>query len=167
MPAEVQIHSFHGTTPTGVDVTGQTLRFKKADNDVQDSADPMPIPETGEEFSYVKQLRLKAITTPAAVIENIKVFSDGALDWTGCGCFLITGGMAYLDPVAQADTGLTGWTDNFGSFTSANPLAVSGHIANPNVGYFGDYVRLQLRVTPTATPGLAPAESVTFRYDEI
>jgi len=166
MAATVKILSYHGSTPSGPDVKNQTIRFKTADDDGQNAQSPLVIPDSGYQYSYVKQLRLSAETAPTTVIENIRVFTDGALSWTDCGCYIVTGGMTYLDPTSQQDTALTGWTDNFGTFTSANPLLISGHLAAPNTGAFGDYVRLQLRVGSSATPGVQSAETITFRYDE-
>ena len=160
--AQVEIHSFHGSTPSGSDVTGGTIRFKKADDDAQDTNNPIPIPSSGYEYSYIKTLQLKAVTSPSGKIDNIKWYTDGGLGWPGCGIF-VKCQASYIDPTSQKDTALSGWCDNWASYTSANPLSVPGSISYPG-GYFGHLVIQQLRVGSGASVGVQAAETVTFRY---
>jgi len=165
MPATVKIYSYHGSTPSGSDVTDSTIRFKTADNDAQDTSNPIVIPDSGTNYSYIKQLALYAETSPSGTIDNVKFYGPGSLGWTGCGCYVTTSS-TYTDPTTQQDTALSGWTDNFGSYTSSSPLSVAGSISNPDTGRVSDYVVLQLGVESTAEPGVQSSVQITMRYDE-
>lgn len=166
MPATVQIISYHGTTgTTETQVDGSNTRFKQADNDTVDAVNPIPIPGAGSNYSYIKQLRLKATTTPANTLSNIKAYMDGA---NGFGTGVSLNGKtnaSYVDPGAQGTTALSGTSDMFG-YTSGSPLSITGSLNNPSTGGFGDYLEIQMAVTTTATQGNTGAETLTMTYDE-
>ena len=83
---------------------------------------------------------------------------------TGIGVLVKTSA-SYLDPIANAATVLASASSAF-SYTSGAPLSVTGSLANPSTGAFGDYVQLQMSVASTASPGTTGSEQLIFSYDE-
>lgn len=166
MPATVQIISYHGATgTTETQVDGGNMRFKQADNDTVDAVNPIPVPGAGSNYSYIKQVRLKATTTPANSISNIKAYMDGA---NGLGTGVSLNGKtsaSYTDPSSQGTTVLSGTADMF-TYTSGSPLSITGSLTNPSTGGIGDYLVMQMAVTTTATQGNTGAETLTMTYDE-
>jgi len=166
MAATVEIRSYHGSSPdSGTNVASGSVRFKQADNDTVDSNNPIPIPAAGTNYSYIKQLRFYAATTPANTINNLKFYTDGANGFgTGVG-FNAKTGASYTDPISLGAADMTSGTDAF-TYSSGSPLSVSGSINNPSTGAFGDYVKLQMTVGTTASQGTTGSETLTFGYDE-
>lgn len=167
MPATVLLKSFHGASgsESGADVAGGSIRFKLADNDTVDANNPIPVPAAGTNYSYLKNWRLSASTTPANTINNLKFYTDGSNGY-GTGVALnVKTSATYVDPVANGTTVLSGTTDAF-TYTSGSPLSVAGSISNPSTGDFGDYVVMQMAVGTTAVQGTTGSESLTMSYDE-
>lgn len=164
MAATVELRSFHGSSgATFADVAGGSIRFKQADNDTVDANNPIPVPGSGFNYSYIKQLRLYAATAPSNNLNNVKFYTDGA-NGLGTGVALYAKTSAsYTDPTSQTTSPLSGTADAF-SYTSGSPLSVSG--SSTTVGYFSDYVQLQMSATTTASQGTTPSETLTFAYDE-
>ena len=78
MTAATEIRVHHGAAPgLGVDVTSTTLRLKRADDDLQDANDPVPIPDVGVNYSWRKSLKLVATTAPDNKITNLRFFTLG------------------------------------------------------------------------------------------
>ena len=163
MPATVSIHSYHGAAgATEAAVTA--IRFKKADNDTADTNNRMPIPAAGTEYSYIKHLSLYADTSPAALIDTLKLYGDGALP-TGVQMYVVDA--TYTNPVANADAALGTWSNNYAGYTSAAPLSIAGSIANPTTGKIQtNYAKMQMGVISTAAAGIMTAETLTFSYLE-
>jgi hypothetical protein len=166
MAATVNIVSKHGSTGTTTsNVDGGTVYFRTDDTDTNDASAPISVPAAGTNYSYIKNFRFAAATTPSNTINNLKVYTDGA-NGMGTGLSVnVKTSASYVDPTAQTTTQLTSTTDLF-TYTSGSPLAVTGSISNPSTGQFGDHVVMQMGVASTAGPGLSAAESVTFSYDE-
>lgn len=164
MAATVELRSLHGATgATFADVAGGSVRFKQADNDTVDANNPIPVPGSGHNYSYIKQLRLYAATAPSNLINNLKFYTDGANGFgTGVSLYAKTSA-SYTDPTSQTTTALGGTADAF-TYTSGSALAVSG--SSSAVGYVGDYVQLQMGVQSTAAQGTTPSETLTMSYDE-
>jgi len=122
MPATVEIRSFHGATPdTGTNVASGSIRFKQADNDTVDANNPIPIPGAGTNYSYIKQFRFYAATTPANTINNLKFYSDGA---NGFGTGVSLGGKTNSVLTGTATSGTTTTlTDSGATFPGSNGLA--------------------------------------------
>lgn len=158
------------------------LRFKQADNATIDSADPMPIPTSGTEFSRWKQIYLFCATAPDTQVDNVRFFTDGAGFGTG---ITVNAGNEFplksdlvntgydvsdLNETMINHTDITAVTDAF-TFTSASPLAgptisEAGSIINA-INETTNYLVLQMEVISTAVPGNLADETFTFRYDEI
>lgn len=167
MPATVNITSYHGAAgATTANVDGTSIRYKVADNDTFDANNPIPIPTSGTNYSYIKQFRFNATTTPANTINNLKVYTDGA-NGLGTGIDIQAKTSAtYTDPVANGTTALSGSPASIFTRTSGSPLSVTGSISNPSTGAFGDYIQTQMSVDNTATQGNSSTETITFSYDE-
>lgn len=167
MAAEIHIVTHHGAAgATQSNVDGGTLRFKVADDATVDANNPIPIPPSGTNYSYIKQLRFSCVTTaPSNLVNNLKFYTDGS-GWTGgTGVGLNAKTSAsYTNPATQGTTALSGTASAF-SYTSGSPLSVTGSTATAG-GVFGDYVQLQMSVTTTASPGTTTSETLTFAYDE-
>lgn len=122
MPATVEIRSFHGATPdTGTNVASGSIRFKAADNDTVDANNPLAIPGAGTIYSYVKQLKFYAASTPSNTINNLKFYTDGANGFgTGVGLAAAT----FVSFTGTATSGTTTTLDDTGaSFPGTNGLA--------------------------------------------
>ncbi len=79
MPATVHILSYHAALPdAGTAVEGGSVRLKTADNDTVDANNPIAIPGAGTVYSYMKNIRFSAATTPSNLINNLKFYTDGA-----------------------------------------------------------------------------------------
>ena len=166
MVATVIVNEFHGPTATPVPTnktTGTaTVRFKNADNATVDFNDPMVIPTAGTDYSYEKILRLNATGT-FTQITNYKAYTDGTNGLgTGVALYYKTEA-SYGTPTQPSAT--TGFTDIF-TKTSGTPIT----LGTPTVtatGDFGSFLTLLLTVGTSATQGTAPAETLTFAWDEI
>jgi len=167
MVATIQLHEMTGSV-SGEDKTSDTVRFKAADNTTVDTNDRLVIPASGEAdiFSYSKQLRFYGSTDPDVDIDNLKLYSDGSND-------LGTGAVVDYDLSgefgANINTDISG-TDLF-TKTSGSPIDMDGDNPGPwGTGeipcYMGDFVRLQMGISETASPGSLSAETLTFAYDE-
>ena len=185
-------YDFGGTdntpgTEQNVDSLGPpNIRFKTADDATINMLNPIPIPSSGTNYSYWKQIYLKCDTAPDTQVDNIKFFSDGTGFGTG-----ITTNIGNEMPVKNsgADTGydvatgtegttgdimtdhadITGVTDVF-VYTEASPKSItiseSGDIIDAT-GETTNYIVMQIAVTSSASPGDLPNETMTFQYDEI
>lgn len=165
MVATVKISSYHGAAAgTVTDVDSTTIRFKKADNDTVDANNRMPIPPSGTEYSYLKHLALRATTTPAVLIDTLRAYGDGGLP-TGVQMFLRDN--AYIDPTAQVDAAVAGWSNNYAGYTSAAKLALAGSLANPATGKINtNYAQMQMGIISTAAAGVMASETLTMEYLE-
>lgn len=166
MPATVNITSYHDATgSTTNNVDGATIRYKVADNDTNDANNPVPIPTTGTNYSFIKQFRFNAASTPANTINNLKVYADGA-NGLGTGLDLrVKLSASYTNPIAQGTTSLSGTASIF-TYTAGSPLAVTGSISNPSTGAFGEYIQTQVSAADNAVQGNSNNETITFSYDE-
>lgn len=185
MVATVIIERLTGAGPTRTDITSINTRANAADaHTTGDTASPIEIPTAGTNYSYWVNTQLNATVTPDNLIDNIEWFTDGVNSYgTGIGLVVAQAALAsYTQAVGTPgvtgtqlnDTNYTGGTltpatpdDAFTKVTGA-ALAVTGSIANPSTGAFGNIVVYQLTVLSTATPGTKPAtpETISWRYDE-
>ena len=160
-------------------------RFNKEDTNDQDTASPLTITAATTIFSYLKHLYLKCTPAPSVQVDNVKLYTDGTLGWTGCivyvaddTCTKNSGSSAGYFPAATVgqatmitnhDT-VTARTSLF-TYTSGSAktmgISESGSIINATAETT-NYAVVQMTVTDTASPGTqSPAETVTWSYDEI
>jgi hypothetical protein len=182
-----------GTPGTNQDVDAlgpPSIRFKTADDATIDTGNPIPVPASGTNYSYWKQVYLYCDDPDGNTIDNIKFYSDGSIDF-GTGVTLYVGdetptknsgsdagyevatgtpsttGDSMVD-VTNGHSDLTGQT-SAASLTSGSPLSVSISEAGNVIDLAGetsDYVVLQVAVADTASAGLTSQEILTFQYDE-
>jgi hypothetical protein len=164
MAADVQIHEMTGSA-AGVDKTSGTIRFKSADETSVDSNNRIQIPGSGEDYSYTKQARFYFNTAPSVDIQNLRAYTDGSND-LGTGVDIeydLSGTWASNVDTDIAGTGLF-------TKTSGSPIDMDAINTGPHTGsgaYKGDFLRMQMIVQDTASPGqLTPGETLTFAYDE-
>lgn len=167
MPATVELRSHHGATPSaGTNVLSSTIRFKAADNDTVDSTDPLLIPLSGTVYSYVKQLRFYATTTPSNLINNLKFWTDGSNGY-GTGITLQTKVFVGLTSTATSGTTTT-LVNGAGPFT---PSALIGYVLEMTSGSQSGQKRritanttTTLTVTPAFSSAIVNDDAYTIRY---
>ena len=158
------------------------IRFKYADNNTIDNADPIPIPPAGTNRSRWKHIYLQCSVAPDTQIDNMKVYTDAGGFGTGITVLVGDGTQtktsisdAGYDLSDTADEVLTGHdtvsatTDMF-TYTSGAPRTVSISEATNIIDAIGestDYIVLSMEVINTASPGDLTDENLTYEYDEI
>lgn len=163
MAATVQIIEKNGAGGTPTDKTGQTVRFKKADNSTVDLLNPMVKPGAGSDWSFQKWLRLNVTGGTYSQITNIVAYSDGS-SGLGTGVNIWAKATAtYATPALE--TVNTGYANLF-TYTSGSPLSLG---AGPftSTGEKGDHLQMAAEVTSAAAGGLTASETVTIAWDEI
>lgn len=163
MASDVQIREMTAQS-TGVDKTSGTVRFKSADNTTVDTNDRISIPVAGTTYSYTKQLRFYFNTAPSVDIQNLRAYADGTNNFG-------TGVSVNADNTNAFGTNFNtnmGGTELFANYTSGTPLDLDTTNAGPHTGtgFKGDFMRLQMGVASTASPGQLSSEQITFAYDE-
>lgn len=184
MTATVTVRRHTGTagSQTKTDITSGTALASTSDAPSPGSANPIPIPTSGSKYSYWVSTRLSVDVTMAGTIDNLKWFADGANGFgTGVTCNgakASTGSNAGYREAGgtPGDTGTQLTTGNHTgldatpgdvfAYTSGSPLSLVGTMSNPSTGDLGDFMVWQMVVASTASPGLTPTETFTFRYDE-
>jgi hypothetical protein len=166
MAATVVVKQAVGAGPSATTITN--LRLNTDDTVNPGTTNPLVKPAASVNRSYFKTVYLNADTSPAGTINNVKIYCDGAIGWTGCTLFIGSTGT-----YAEA-TGTPGTTGNDSSvataditdFTSVAPKQLTGTISNPSTGRISDYVILQVDISTSAVAGTLSAETITFQYDE-
>lgn len=173
MAATTEIHVYHGAAPgLGADVTGQTLRFKRADDDIQDDQNPVPIPDDGVALSWRKSLKLAAVTAPDNRISNVRIFSLQESLGVGREIFFARSS-SYVQATLADQGGLIG-TTNFDAFTATAPEKITAgdvFLSTDPYPFDGgtrqDYWMFQLQHAINAIAGdAAAAKTLVCRYDE-
>lgn len=157
------------------------LRFNNEDTNDQDNASPITIPSGADVFSFWKHIFLHCTVAPSVLINNMKIYTDGALGFTGVTVDVgdgtqtkNSGSSAGYDPgqalvITTHDT-IAAFTDFF-TFTSGAPRTVSISEASSQIDAIGeltDYIVLSMVVSNTAVQGIqSPAETGTWEWDEI
>jgi len=157
------------------------LRFNNEDTNDQDNASPITIPSGADVYSFWKHIFLHCTVAPSVLINNMKIYTDGAMGFTdvivevGDGTQTKNSGSdAGYDPgqalVLTTHDTVAAVTDLF-SFTSGAPRTVTISEASSQIdatGEFTDYIILSMEVGNAAVQGIqAPAELVTWEWDEI
>ena len=182
-----------GTPGTASDITSATLRLKTAENITADTNSPIPVPDTGTNYSYWRQVYLKCTAkNDMTQVDNIKFFGDSAVFTGYTGVVLYAGGQLptknsgantgyeiatgtggttgdRMDSGASKHSSLTTRTDTT-TLTSGSPLSVTISESGSKIDASNEtsnYVVLQLAVGSTASSGILSAETLTMRYDEI
>jgi hypothetical protein len=181
MAASAQTRYYHGSSPgtASGDVTGLTVRHKLADNDVQDTNNPIPLPLSGMNLGWRKSSKVNWTTTPAGSITNLRWFISGGPP-SGIRFFARDQAADVYVFASSGDTaGIAGFTDTTPNqnandavnYTSSTPLTVNAGtvLSNPSTGEGTQvFVETQLGVQSTYAGGPGPitAFQVTYRYSE-
>ena len=177
MVASVIFNENNGAGEVKTDKTSGNVRFKKADDAVVDTNDPLVIPTVNTEYSFEKFLRLRITgTAPDTEITDVEFYMDGTKGWEALVKLWGRNIAAYTTPAVptltldppQIPVGGTPAvaTDAF-TWTSAAVLALgAGPFSTINTD-IGDYVILVLEAEIGATQGTLAQETLTFEYDEI
>lgn len=178
------------TNETDTDALSPNLRFKTADDATIDAINPIPIPTTGVNNSFWKQIYIEVTTGTFTQIDNVQFYTDTTNFGTGIATFVGdqvavknsgsnagydvatgvvgTGGDA-METGANKHTDLTSRTDAFSfgtACTKAITISEAGTLINAT-GESTDYLICQMEVGTTAGPGNLADETWTFQYDEI
>jgi len=173
MAATVEARVLHGGSPSlGSDITGATARFKNADNDAQDAADPVDRPASGVVHSWRKSFLLVCTVLPDNYLTNLRLYSDGGDIGTGQRV-LFASSAAYVQASAADETAPISAVD-VDVKTQNNPEVIQAgnwiDAANDVVPYAGGglqaHVMLQLEVASNAIGGDGGSKTLTYRYDE-
>lgn len=175
MAATVATYYYNGAGGSGAAATN--VRFKLADNNTQDANNPCVKPAAGTNLSFWKVIALYATVAPDNAINNVKLYTDGALAWTGCTVYVGNETpAAYSQATGSGDSGnamianyggggvITAQTSLF-TYTSAATKSITGSIGAAT-GKITNYVVIQLSVGTTAVGGAQAAETITWQYDE-
>ncbi len=176
-------------TETDVDGLGApNLRMKTADTFAIDSTNPVPIPSSGTNYSFWKQIYLFCDTAPDTQVDNIQFYTDGTTFGTGvtlnvalqfptktsasdAGYEVATGtvgttGIEVITGHASVTSVASAFDYTSGSTLSGPTISEDSSIINAT-GESSNYLVLQLAVVSTASPGNKTDETMTFQYDEI
>jgi hypothetical protein len=180
MAATVIINRLTGAGPTLTAITGGNTRLSTSDAAAPGTANPIPIPAAGSNFSFWATTRLQTTVGPSGTVDNLRWYMDGTNNF-GTGVTLEAGS---VDNYTQA-TGVVGTSgdeltdtnystgtltptdpasDNAFGFTSGAPMSVPGSTTTNE--QFGDRVAIQITVASTAGAGTVTAETATWKYDE-
>lgn len=188
MAATVLINEWNGTVGVqgGTDKTGNTIKFKSADNSVVDINNPLIRPNAGAYRSYEKWIRAYLSDLGgSASISNLEVFTVGSPN-TGVSIWARTyatycdaAGDAEADPNAPRPGGygsagsLPDPKTNLFAATSAAPISLGAGPFNANTddgdiveAGVGSYLALQMEVTREAVIGGTRSYELVLRYDE-
>lgn len=178
MAATIQVISGHGVafTTTETQIDGAAIKYKWADNDTNDTINPIVIPAAGTNYSWRKSMKGKVTVTPAGSVSNFRWYSDGGAWGTG----VVLNGHSvptanYTQPSAAdqaaliAVNGGSAITD-VATFTAGAPLTMNGGavvLSNPSTGYgTQDIFETQLAVGTTAVRGPTNSRTFTLKWDE-
>lgn len=166
MAATISVKQAYGAGPSATTITN--LRFNTDDTVNPGTTNPMIKPSAGTNSSFFKTVYLNADDSPAGTIDNVKIYSDGTIGWTGCTLYIGSTG-SYTQ--ATGTEGTDGddssvATADIADFTSGAPKSLTGSIDNPATGKITDYVVMQVDLTTSATAGTLSSETLTFQYDE-
>lgn len=175
MPATVETRVNTGAGPTSA--AAATVRLKNADNNTIDANNPVVRPLAGVNYSFWKTIHFHCTGAPDTSISNVKLYTDGALGWTGITTYVgdqqtdtyvqATGNSDSGDEMVANHSQISSRTDLF-SYTSGSPLDVSlASTWDNTTGRITAYVVLQAEVSNTANGGAQAAETATWRYDEV
>jgi len=172
----------------GQSLTVTNLRMKTADDNDQDTNNPVPIVAGYTKRSFWRSVYLKCTTAPPTKCDNVKFYTDGTPFGTG---IVLYAGEQFPtknsgsssgyekadgtvgdtgDEMVAGHGGLTSKVDVFtktqGTPLSGPTISESGGIINA-IDETTNYLILQLEVIDTATAGTLTAETMTFQYDEV
>lgn len=177
MAATVQFRQKVGAGPTVL--TGITnYRFKNADNNDQDTANPMVIPASGTNFSFLKSLYIHATVAPDNDIDNVDTYgpaSTGDFGTHGVQLHIANQDITHAQYAQATSTSymtnhanITSATDYLATYTTASARTITDLNIGAATGIITDITVFQVRIPAAATVGTIAAltNAITFRFDE-
>lgn len=169
MVATVRLFEMIGTQQSGVgtgtDKTSTVIRFKGADNTVNDNNDRLSVPSAGgTSYSYTKQVQFFFDTGPDVDITNMRMYSDGTKSFaSGIDLNFGTSG-TFGNNVNTADN----VTADFFSLTNSFSVDMRGTAHGTFTGtlFKGGFMKMQMNIGPGATQGTSAVEQLTGSWDE-
>ena len=166
MAAVIRIHELTTNATTGV--AQSALRFKSAPSTTTtaiDAGQPLPIPPSGSDYSYVKKLRAYMSSAPVGTVSNLRWYSDGSSGF-GTGVSITAKNLGSTFGT-HYDSAMPGGASLF-TYTSTAPLDGDATVTGPfaATGYIGDIIELQVTVASTAANKALTPETLTLAYDE-
>lgn len=175
MPATVQVRSLTGVAAaTSTNISSGSLRYGTSD---EVSPSTIPVPTSGSNYSYWRNVQLHATVAPDNALNNIKFWTDGGNGF-GTGITATVGAAsAYTQAtgtagssgvflnVANYATLSSGGASDLFAYTSSCKLTVAGSLGAAT-GSFGNRVVSQMSVISTASAGNTPEETMTWSWDE-
>ena len=167
MAATVSIKQSVGAGPSDTTITN--LRLNTDDTINPGTTNPLVKPSAGTNRSFWKTVYLNADDSPTGTINNLKLYSDGAIGWTGVTLYVGTTGTYTQATGTEGTTGddssvATALMSTYTSTTTTK--SVTGTISNPDTGKISDYIVFQGDVSTSAVAGSLAAETCTIQFDE-
>jgi hypothetical protein len=176
MVATFDVEVDFGVTPTMESLTN--LRFNSADDNVQDTSDPIEILGSTN-YSYWKHVYLRCTGGTFTQCNNFQYYQDGVGYDTGITIMVANDAMANSGDYDQADgnnemvanhANVTGSTD-IATYTSGGSKKSFGVVPGDSIIDAAteetDYLVFQMNVANTASPGQVTSKTHTVQYDEI
>lgn len=175
MAATVNTRQINGTAP-GVPTTIAAVYMQTCDQASQDATNLLMRPLAGSYYSFWITVFLNAESSPVTAINNIKIYSSGAISWTGVVLYVgdettttyeqSTGVVGQTGDEMLANHGEIDNRTNMNDWTEGSTMDVDGSISNPDTGRISNNVVLQCQIGTNAVPGVLSAQTLTWRYDE-
>ena len=175
MAATATVQEANGV-PTGTYTDITQARFCTMDSYNPGSANPVPVPAAGTNYSYVKTFRLK-LAGIGTQVTNINIYTDGAAFGTGITTYIgDQTGQTYAQATGTVGTTgtamLTLYSGNITSKTNIFTYLVGAQktVDSSVLGTGTQYSKVfmcQMEVGTSATAGTLSASTWTWQYDEI
>jgi hypothetical protein len=164
MAATVVVQTAHGTTGSPTWGTVTSVRFKVADNDTADTANPLVKPSAGNtNYSMEKWFRLNITVAPSNVINNLRFHRSSGSPSTGVS--------NYYGERNRTTEGFVTPVSTLSSYaTTAMPTMATSLTKNntdhTTTGELGPYIVIQWRIADTASAGTQATLTYRWTYDE-
>lgn len=177
MAAVPKFYETNGSAGSPVVTPISTLVFCSDDANAPGNEHPMVKPTASVNRSFCKVLACGFSTGPATSCSDIKIYSDGAIGWTGATWYV---GDQFPTTYVQATgtvggsgtemtalfTGVITSKTNFQNFTSSAPLALS-MAKTTGTGVYTDYFVMQVDLSTSCNVGALAAEGLTMTWLEV
>jgi len=166
-------------TPGAPIQTIANLRFNVADDNDQDTGNPIPIPSGADNYSYWKQVYLRCTTAPDTECNNFEFYSDGVAWDTGVDIMVATNEVTndadynIADGAVEMVANHTGVdaSASINDYTSGGSQLALGVVPGDDIidatSEETEYLVFQMDISNTAGPGQVTSKDLTVSYDEI
>ncbi len=158
-------NSTSSSTPTWNSVS--LLRFKFANDNNNDTNDPLVRPATGTAYSYEKYCRINVTVSPAVQLTNLRLVlgsdvADSGGSTTGLALYRRFTSTYATPAQPSSNSGLAQVT------TTGETWPNAGTVSSTTTGQWGDMVVLVLEIASTVVnSGELTSFNIIARYDEI